>query len=227
MTSVTDLGAEAARQHRDFRADSLIVCDRLARIYAAPGGIEVQALQGLDLLVDRGELAALVGASGSGKSTLMNILADLDRPTAGLARVAGHDLGAMSAGPGSATGGRWSASSGSRPPRTAALPDRTAERGAATAAGRGCPTPEPARAAELLTMLGLGHGLDRRPDQLPGGEQQRTAIAMALANEPEVLLADEPTGELEPIPAGTANQRTRPWSTWCWTGPDGYSCRWR
>ena len=97
-TSIADLGAEAARQHRDFGAGSLIVCDRLVRIYAAPGGIEVQALQGLDLLVSQGELAALVGASGSGKSTLMNILAGLDRPTAGSVRVDGHDLAALTAG---------------------------------------------------------------------------------------------------------------------------------
>ena len=73
---------------------ALIMCDRLVRIYAAEG-IEVQALQGLDLLITDGELTAIVGASGSGKSTLMNILAGLDTPTAGRARVAGHDLGAM------------------------------------------------------------------------------------------------------------------------------------
>jgi ABC-type antimicrobial peptide transport system, ATPase component len=80
-TSIADLGAEASRQHRDFGAGSLIVCDRLVRIYIA-AGIEVQALQGLDLLVAEGEIVALVGASGSGKSTLMNILAGLDTPTA-------------------------------------------------------------------------------------------------------------------------------------------------
>ena len=95
-TSIADLGAEAARQHRDFGAGSLIVCDRLVRIYVA-AGIEVQALQGLDLLVAEGEIVALVGASGSGKSTLMNILAGLDTPTAGSVRVAGHDLAAMNA----------------------------------------------------------------------------------------------------------------------------------
>jgi ABC-type lipoprotein export system ATPase subunit len=74
MATIADLGAESARQHRDFGAGSLIVCDRLVRIYVA-AGIEVQALQGLDLLVAEGEMVALVGASGSGKSTLMNILA--------------------------------------------------------------------------------------------------------------------------------------------------------
>ena len=96
MATIADLGAEASRQHRDFGAGSLIVCDRLVRIYIA-AGIEVQALQGLDLLVAEGEIVALVGASGSGKSTLMNILAGLDTPTAGSVRVAGHDLAAMNA----------------------------------------------------------------------------------------------------------------------------------
>ena len=74
---------------------ALIVCDRLVRIYSAEG-IEVQALQGLDLVISPGELTAMVGASGSGKSTLMNILAGLDAPTAGVVRVGGHDLGMMS-----------------------------------------------------------------------------------------------------------------------------------
>src|SRR3974390_607690 len=96
VTSIADLGAEAARQHRDFGAGSLIVGDRLVRIYVG-AGIEVQALQGLDLLVAEGELVALVGASGSGKSTLMNILAGLDTPTGGSVRVAGHDLATMNA----------------------------------------------------------------------------------------------------------------------------------
>src|ERR1700749_5237390 len=96
MATIADLGAEASRQHRDFGAGSMIVCDRLVRIYIA-AGIEVQALQGLDLLVAEGEIVALVGASGSGKSTLMNILAGLDTPTAGSVRVAGNDLAAMNA----------------------------------------------------------------------------------------------------------------------------------
>jgi ABC-type lipoprotein export system ATPase subunit len=80
----------------DYGAGALVACDRLVRIYQAEG-IEVQALQGLDLLVEHGELTALVGASGSGKSTLVNILAGLDTPTAGSVRVGGHDLAAMSA----------------------------------------------------------------------------------------------------------------------------------
>ncbi len=197
-SSLTDLSADAARQHRDFGADSLIVCDRLVRIYVAPGGIEVQALQGLDLLVSRGELAALVGASGSGKSTLMNILAALDRPTAGSVRVAGHDLAAMNARQRLAyrrrvVGFIWQQTARNLLPYLTArqnvdLPMRLAGLG-----GRR----RRARSAELLGLLGLSHCRDRRPDQMSGGEQQRAAIAVALANEPEVLLADEPTGELD------------------------------
>src|SRR5262249_52796449 len=89
------LGAEAEGARSTYGEGALIMCDRLVRIYAADG-IEVQALQGLDLLVAEGELTAIVGASGSGKSTLVNILAGLDAPTAGKARVAGHDLATMS-----------------------------------------------------------------------------------------------------------------------------------
>src|SRR5215472_9204342 len=85
---IAELGAEAVRARTSYGEGALIVCDRLVRIYAGDG-IEVQALQGLDLLVTEGELTAVVGASGSGKSTLMNILAGLDSPTAGKARVAG------------------------------------------------------------------------------------------------------------------------------------------
>ena len=88
--------AEAELARTTYGDGALVVCDRLVRIYALEG-IEVQALQGLDLLIGRGELTAVVGASGSGKSTLMNILAGLDTPTAGSVRVAGHDLSGMTA----------------------------------------------------------------------------------------------------------------------------------
>jgi ABC-type lipoprotein export system ATPase subunit len=191
-TRLTDL----APQHRDFGAGSLIVCDRLVRIYIA-AGIEVQALRGLDLLVAEGEIVALVGASGSGKSTVMNILAGLDTPTAGAVRVAGHDLAAMSARQRLAyrrrvVGFVWQQTSRNLLPYLTAqqnveLPMRLAGGGAR----RGT------RSAELLDLLGLADCLHRRPDQLSGGEQQRAAIAVALVNEPKVLLADEPTGELD------------------------------
>jgi len=197
MATIADLGAEASRQHRDFGAGSLIVCDRLVRIYIA-AGIEVQALQGLDLLVAEGEIVALVGASGSGKSTLMNILAGLDTPTAGSVRVAGNDLAAMNARQRLAyrrqvVGFVWQQTSRNLLPYLTArqnveLPMRLAGGGKAK---------RQARSADLLSLLGLGDCLDRRPDQMSGGEQQRAAIATALVNEPKVLLADEPTGELD------------------------------
>jgi ABC-type lipoprotein export system ATPase subunit len=196
-TSIADLGAESARQHRDFGAGSLIVCDRLVRIYVA-AGIEVQALQGLDLLVSEGEIVAMVGASGSGKSTLMNILAGLDSPTAGSVRVAGYDLAAVSARQRLAyrrrvVGFIWQQTSRNLLPYLTAqqnveLPMRLA--GSSARKRR-------KRATELLELLGLGDCLHHRPDQLSGGEQQRTAIAVALVNDPKVLLADEPTGELD------------------------------
>src|SRR2546430_9267553 len=163
-TSVAALGAEASRHHRDFGAGSLIVCHRLVRIYVASGGIEVQALQGLDLLVAESEIVALVGASGSGKSTLMNILAGLDTPTAGSARVAGNDLAAMSARQRLAyrrqvVGFVWQQTSRNLLPYLTAqqnveLPMRLA------GGGKGKrPTPS----AELLDPLGPGDRLHRRP----------------------------------------------------------------
>ena len=176
---------------------ALVVCDRLVRIYSAEG-IEVQALQGLDLVVAAGELTALVGASGSGKSTLMNILAGLDAPTAGVVRVVGHDLGSMSARQRklyrrAVVGFIWQQTSRNLLPfltglQNVQLPLQLA--GASRSARR-------SRALELLEVLGVAHCAKRRPDQMSGGEQQRAAIAVALANEPKVLLADEPTGELD------------------------------
>jgi len=167
------------------------------RIFSSTG-VEVQALQGLDLTVEAGELTAVIGASGSGKSTLLTILSGLDIPTAGRARVAGHDLLAM--------GGRERLSYRRRtvgfiwqqttrnllPYLTAAenvlLPLVMAGHPRATRA---------ARIVELLELLDVGELRDRVPGQLSGGQQQRVAIAVALANSPEVLLADEPTGELD------------------------------
>ena len=173
------------------------------RIYAAEG-IEVQALQGLDLVIGTGELTALVGASGSGKSTLMNILAGLDTPTAGSVRVAGHDLATMSARQRlgyrrSVVGFVWQQTARNLLPYLTAtqnvdLPLRLA--GTGHAARR-------ARTGELLGLLEVGHCAARRPDQMSGGEQQRVAIAVALANAPSVLLADEPTGELDSATAAS------------------------
>jgi len=202
-TTIGTLAAAATRAHEDYGAGALIVCDRLVRIYTAEG-IEVQALQGLDLVIATGELTALVGASGSGKSTLMNILAGLDSPTAGAVRVAGHDLASMSGRQRlgyrrSVVGFIWQQTSRNLLPyltaqQNAELPLRLAGTGRRS---------RRARAGELLDVLGVAYCAGRRPDQLSGGEQQRVAIAVALANSPSVLLADEPTGELDSTTAAS------------------------
>jgi len=178
-------------------ADAMIVCDRLVRIYSGDG-IEVQALQGLDLLIADGELTALIGAAGSGKSTLMNILAGLDAPTAGQVWVADNNLGAMSAKTRlayrrSTVGFIWQQTSRNLLPYLTArqnvvLPMRF------TRLRR---RERLRRASFLLDTLGIAYCADRTPDRMSGGELQRAAIAAALANEPRVLLADEPTGELD------------------------------
>ncbi|MFD5898063.1 ABC transporter ATP-binding protein [Streptomyces sp. NPDC060366] len=193
-----------AGTHRDrpsYGHDALIACDRLVRIFTADG-VEVQALQGLDLLVAEGELMALVGASGSGKSTLMNILAGLDVPTAGAAKVAGSDLLGMDAKARlryrrEAVGFVWQETGRNLLPymtaaQNVALPMQLSHRG-----GRRRRAERTARAESLLAMLGVADCRDRRPHQMSGGQQQRVAIAVALANSPSVLLADEPTGELD------------------------------
>jgi ABC-type lipoprotein export system ATPase subunit len=196
-SGVSELEEEAERARVSYGEGALVICDRLVRIYAAEG-IEVQALQGLDLLIKEGELTAMVGASGSGKSTLMNILAGLDSPTAGAVKVAGRDLATMSTGERlryrrNIVGFIWQQTSRNLLPYLTAsqnvtMPMRFGGIGRRARA---------ARATELLEALGVAHCADRRPDQMSGGEQQRTAIATALANNPVLLLADEPTGELD------------------------------
>jgi putative ABC transport system ATP-binding protein len=178
-------------------ADGMIVCDRLVRIYSGDG-IEVQALQGLDLLIAEGELTALIGAAGSGKSTLVNILAGLDAPTAGTAWVAGHDLGTMTAQQRlayrrSVAGFIWQQTSRNLLPYMTARQNVLLPMRLNSLRGR-----ERRRRADLLLdTLGIAHCADRTPDRMSGGEQQRAAIATALANQPKLLLADEPTGELD------------------------------
>lgn len=176
-----------------------IECSDLVKIFSA-SGVEVQALQGLTLRVERGELTAIVGASGSGKSTLLAILTGLEVPTAGRAMVAGNDLLAMTSKQRTryrrqTVGFVWQQTSRNL------LPYFTASQNIAMPlAIAGMPRVRRAeRVEKLVELLGIGDFAGRRPAQLSGGQQQRVAIAVALANEPEVLFADEPTGELDEV----------------------------
>ncbi len=177
--------------------DDAIVCTELVRIFSSEG-VEVQALQGLNLRVAEGELVAIVGASGSGKSTLLGILSGLDAPTAGSARVAGRAIGTLTPAQRvdylrTGVGFIWQQTARNLLPylsiaENIALPMLLA---------RLAPAARSNRVGELLELLELGPDAGRSPVELSGGELQRASIAVALANRPQVLLADEPTGELD------------------------------
>jgi ABC-type lipoprotein export system ATPase subunit len=178
-----------------------IVCEDLFKIYKI-ADLEVVALRGLDLRVRHGEFMAIVGASGSGKSTLLNILAGLDQPSAGRCHVGGKDLLTMTGGEmviyrRKQVGFVWQQTGRNLVPYLDAQQNVEVPmilEGMSKDAAR-------ARARELLEAVNLGHRRTHRPDQLSGGEQQRVSIAVALANNPPLLLADEPTGELDSIGA--------------------------
>jgi ABC-type lipoprotein export system ATPase subunit len=197
-TAVTP--ADSHHRRHVFGEGSLIVCDNLVRIYKV-ADLEVVALQGLDLVVDAGEMIAIVGASGSGKSTLMSILGGLDLPSAGRAVVDGHDLARMGRRERTlyrrrAVGFVWQQTSRNLLPYLSAV--ENVELPMVLDGRRGIRK----RALELLGLVGLTERATHRPERLSGGEQQRVAIAVALANAPSVLLADEPTGELDSATSG-------------------------
>ena len=194
-------------------AESYIICQDLFKIYKV-ADLEVVALRGLDLAVDRGEVVAIVGASGSGKSTLLNILAGYDTPSAGKVSVGDRDLLRM--------GGRevesyrrhevgfvWQQTSRNLFPYLSALENVALPMMLTNTS----PQEREERAENLLDLVGLADRAEHTPERLSGGEQQRVAIAGALAHNPPLLLADEPTGELDDATAsevldlfGTVNQ---------------------
>jgi ABC-type lipoprotein export system ATPase subunit len=202
MSGIDDLIAARGRagvldRPPDAGGEAMVRCDRLVRIFSV-AGVETQALQGLDLVLQRGELTALVGASGSGKSTLLNILAGLDLPTGGQASVAGHDLLTMGARERlayrrSTVGFLWQQTGRNLLGQLTAAENVELPMQLAKVARR----ERRSRAGDLLGLLGVADCGDRPAAELSGGQQQRVAIGVALANRPAVLLADEPTGELD------------------------------
>jgi putative ABC transport system ATP-binding protein len=180
-----------------FAPDStpMLVAEGLRRDYPSGDGV-IHALRGVDVSVGRGELLAVRGRSGSGKTTLLNLLGGLDRPTAGRVVVDGDEVSSMSEGQ-LVQFRRHTVSFifqafGLVPILSAAenveIPLRLV---------RAEPTVRDDRVMELLDLVGLGERANHRPHELSGGEQQRVAIARALANRPKLLLADEPTGQLD------------------------------
>src|SRR5262245_50742794 len=183
--------------------EPLILCDNLVKIYKL-NEIEVVALQGLDLKVEQGEVMSLVGSSGSGKTTLLNVLGGLDRPSAGRVLVAGNDLLKMSDIALNGYRRRYVGFVWQQKARNL-IPYLDAERNVEmpmimSGVGRRA---RRAWARELLEAVGLTSRRGHKLAQLSGGEQQRVAIAVALANRPALLLADEPTGELDSTTAET------------------------
>jgi ABC-type lipoprotein export system ATPase subunit/bifunctional DNA-binding transcriptional regulator/antitoxin component of YhaV-PrlF toxin-antitoxin module len=180
----------------------IIVCENLVKIYKV-ADLEVVALQGLDLVVESGEMLGIVGTSGSGKTTLMNILGGLDRPSAGRVSVDGIDLlslsdAALNQYQRNKVGFVWQQTSRNLIPYLTALENVELPM---TMAGVTDSRYRRLWAEELLDHVGLRQRRHHHLTQLSGGEQQRVAISVALANKPVMLLGDEPTGEVDSLTA--------------------------
>ena len=176
-------------------SEDIIICENLVKIYKTKD-LEVMALQGLDMNIQKGELMAIIGNSGSGKSTFLNMVGGLDRPSAGKLTVDGKDLFKLSEAElvdykRKTVGFVWQNNARNLLPYLNAVENVTLPMIFDSEKQRR------ERALELLEIVGMSHKKDRRLNQLSGGEQQRIAIAIALANNPKILLADEPTGSVD------------------------------
>lgn len=184
-------------------SEPFILCDGLVKIYKV-ADLEMVALRELNLTIEKGELVGIVGSSGSGKTTLMNILGGLDRPSAGRVIVDGHDLLRMSDRDMNRyrrekVGFVWQQSARNLVPYLNAIDNVMLPMTLAGITGKG----KRKRAEELLDLVGLAERKKHHLPELSGGEQQRVAIAVGLANSPTLLLADEPTGEVDSTTAQT------------------------
>ncbi len=179
----------------EYEKQAMIECENLVKIYKTKD-IEVLALQGLEVRIDKGELMAIIGNSGSGKSTFLNMIGGLDRPSAGRLIVDGKDLFKLNEKElveykRKTVGFVWQNNARNL------LPYLTAWQNVQMPMLFESGAKKKQRALELLDMVGLSHRRNNRLNQLSGGEQQRIAIAIALANNPKILLADEPTGSVD------------------------------
>jgi ABC-type lipoprotein export system ATPase subunit len=180
-------------------ANPLVLCENLVKIYKVDD-LEVVALQGLDLDIMPGEMVAIMGASGSGKSTLLNVLSGLDIPSAGRCTVAGNDVVQMTQAQRlhyrrRVIGHVWQQSGRNLAPHYTLAENLDIPQ---LARGIG-PRQRRSRTQELLEAVGLAGMEQHYPNQLSGGQQQRAGIAVAIAHRPPLLLADEPTGELDSV----------------------------
>jgi putative ABC transport system ATP-binding protein len=174
--------------------ESIIRVRGLRKVYRT-GHVDVEALRGVDLEVPRGEFVSIVGPSGSGKSTLFHIIGGLTPPTGGEIRVAGHDVSAAGDGGRTELRRRYVSFIFQK---FNLLPNLTARDNIRTALYiSGLPAQFDEAFQETLDLLGISARLDHKPSEMSGGEQQRVAIARALATKPMILLADEPTGNLD------------------------------
>jgi putative ABC transport system ATP-binding protein len=178
---------------------SVIEIEDVTKMYQM-GEMEVHALRGVSLEIERGEWVAIMGPSGSGKSTLMNVIGCLDTPTSGLYRLGGVAVGGMNDDQLADVRNQrigFVFQTFNLLPRTSALKQVMLPMQYSQNGHRSSMQEREERAREALAMVGLGHRLDHLPTELSGGQQQRVAVARALINHPDIILADEPTGNLD------------------------------
>jgi putative ABC transport system ATP-binding protein len=175
---------------------AVVEAENLSKVYQM-GKVEVRALDGVDVTINEGDSIAIMGPSGSGKSTLMNLIGCLDQPTTGSLKLAGQDIGQLKDKKLAKLRGEeigFVFQTFNLIPRVSALANVMMPLSFVKAIAR---KDRKARAVEILEKVGLGERVKHMPNELSGGERQRVAIARALVNDPKIILADEPTGNLD------------------------------